>query len=293
MHVPLEILRRAVLLVDGLAELDDPAGFGDMVLPGLAELIGCDVLSYNEIGPAGGQVRYSDYPSGTLDTASREAFTAHVHEHPLVNHYRRTSDNEPVKISDFLSQQQLHRTGLYAEFFRRVPVEHQIAIRLPGADTQVIGVALSRARTDFTEANRELLGLLRLPLMTALLRAHARHHAQHTLTTIIPSGLADLTDREVQILQLVALGRTNIAVAHSLDVSPRTVAKHLEHIYRKLGVSSRTAAISRTAITAPHRSPYRSDHTAHSTRPPPDQYQNRRAAKVVSDNSIGTASQLS
>jgi hypothetical protein len=36
MHVPLEILRRAVLLVDGLAELDDPAGFGDMVstIPG-------------------------------------------------------------------------------------------------------------------------------------------------------------------------------------------------------------------------------------------------------------------
>lgn len=247
MHVPLGILRRSVLLVDGLAELDDPASFADVVLPGLAGLVGCDVLSYNEIGPAKGQVSYSDYPEGVLDTAGRESFAAYVHQHPLVNHYRHTADNEPVKISDFLSQRQLHCTGLYAEFFRCVSVEHQIAIRLPGADTQVIGVALSRARTDFTEADRELLGLLRLPLMAALLRAQARHGAQRALTARTPGELAELTDREVQILQLVALGRTNAAIARSLDVSSRTVAKHLEHIYRKLGVSSRTAAVSSTA----------------------------------------------
>jgi DNA-binding CsgD family transcriptional regulator len=247
MQIPLEIVRRAVLLVDGLAELDDPAGFADVVLPGLAALVGCDVLSYNEIGPAPEQVRYSEYPAGVLDMAGREAFAAHVHQHPLVNHYRRTADQEPIKISDFLSQQQFHRTGLYAEFFRRVPVEHQIAIRLPGAESQVIGVALSRARTDFTEADRELLGLLRLPLMTALLRAHARHGAQRALATTAPGELADLTDREVQILQLVAAGRTNTAIARSLGVSPRTVAKHLEHIYRKLGVSSRTAAVTGAA----------------------------------------------
>jgi len=61
--------------------------------------------------------------------------------------------------------------------------------------------------------------------------------------------LADLTEREIQILRLVADGRTNTAIAHALEVSPRTVAKHLEHTYRKLEVSSRAAAISR--ITMP------------------------------------------
>jgi DNA-binding CsgD family transcriptional regulator len=247
MQVPLEIVRRAVLLVDGLAELDDPAGFAGVVLPGLAALVGCDMLSYNEIGPATGQVQYRDYPAGVLAAVNQAVFAAYVHQHPLVNYYRRTGGSEPVKISDFLSRQQLHHTGLYAEFFRRVSVEHQIAIRLPGADAQVIGVALSRERTDFTEADREMLGLLRLPLMTALLRAHARYDAQRALATTTPGALADLTDREVQILQLVALGRTNAAIARSLDVSPRTIAKHLERIYRKLGVSSRTAAVSHAA----------------------------------------------
>ena len=64
MYVSLETLRRAVELVDSLAELDDPAGFAAVVLPGLATLVGCDVLTYNEIGPGRGQTRYADYPAG-------------------------------------------------------------------------------------------------------------------------------------------------------------------------------------------------------------------------------------
>jgi DNA-binding CsgD family transcriptional regulator len=45
----------------------------------------------------------------------------------------------------------------------------------------------------------------------------------------------------------VADGDTNSAIAHGLGMSPRTVAKHLEHAYRKLGVSCRAAAVSRVA----------------------------------------------
>ena len=63
MYVSLETLQRAVGLVDSLAELDDPASFAEIVLPGLATIVGCDVLTYNEIGPAHGQTRYTDYPA--------------------------------------------------------------------------------------------------------------------------------------------------------------------------------------------------------------------------------------
>jgi DNA-binding CsgD family transcriptional regulator len=247
MHVYLRDLRRALLLVDTLAELADPAEFADMALPGLAELIGCDLLSYNEIGPAGGRVVYADYPPGVLSAVSSDVFTAYVHEHPLVTYYRVSGDSEPVMFSDLVSQAELHRTGLYAEYFRHLAVEHQIALRLPGAGDQVIGVALSRSRPDFTENDRDLLGVLRQPLMAALLRARARHRAQSALRADA-GALSALTDREVRILQLVALGRTNAAIARGLDISPRTVAKHLEHIYRKLGVSSRAHAVSRAGI---------------------------------------------
>jgi len=52
-----------------------------------------------------------------------------------------------------------------------------------------------------------------------------------------------LTAREREILRQVAAGRTNLAIAHELQISPRTVAKHLEQAYRKLGVTNRAAAV--------------------------------------------------
>jgi predicted ATPase/DNA-binding CsgD family transcriptional regulator len=53
---------------------------------------------------------------------------------------------------------------------------------------------------------------------------------------------ARLTPREVEVLGLVAEGLTNPQVAKELFLSPRTVQRHLNSVYRKLGVSSRTAA---------------------------------------------------
>jgi DNA-binding CsgD family transcriptional regulator len=48
--------------------------------------------------------------------------------------------------------------------------------------------------------------------------------------------------RERQVLEHVVTGKGNEAVALELGIARRTVAKHLEHAYRKLGVQNRTAA---------------------------------------------------
>jgi DNA-binding CsgD family transcriptional regulator len=54
-----------------------------------------------------------------------------------------------------------------------------------------------------------------------------------------------LTPRECDILAWVARGKTNAEVAEILWVAPATVRKHLENIYAKLGVHTRTAAVTR------------------------------------------------
>jgi two-component system, NarL family, response regulator LiaR len=54
----------------------------------------------------------------------------------------------------------------------------------------------------------------------------------------------ELTEREIEILQLVAFGQTNRDVAGKLYISPDTVKTHLEHIYQKLGAVDRTAAVA-------------------------------------------------
>jgi DNA-binding NarL/FixJ family response regulator len=54
-----------------------------------------------------------------------------------------------------------------------------------------------------------------------------------------PGGL---TAREVEVLRLVAKGKTNRAIADELIVSEKTVASHLSHIFTKLDLTSRSAA---------------------------------------------------
>jgi DNA-binding CsgD family transcriptional regulator len=119
-----------------------------------------------------------------------------------------------------------------------------LAVQLPAPGPGSRAFALNRARRDFTDTERDLLNLVRGPLAEGLRRAGARHHAHRALASAPEQRLAALTEREVQVLELVAAGRTNVAIAHTLEVSPRTVAKHLERIYRKLGVGNRAAAVA-------------------------------------------------
>jgi DNA-binding CsgD family transcriptional regulator len=58
-------------------------------------------------------------------------------------------------------------------------------------------------------------------------------------------GVLDLTPRETQVLAWVARGKTNREVAETLWIAPTTVRKHLENVYAKLGVTTRTAAVAR------------------------------------------------
>ena len=63
-----------------------------------------------------------------------------------------------------------------------------------------------------------------------------------------PEGLKEpfgLTKREAEVLFLITKGKTNPEIGILLDISKRTVQKHVEHIYTKLGVETRTAAMLR------------------------------------------------
>jgi DNA-binding CsgD family transcriptional regulator len=57
-----------------------------------------------------------------------------------------------------------------------------------------------------------------------------------------PRHAGDLTDREVEVLVLLAQGKTNRVIAEDLFISEKTVASHVGHIFTKLGVTSRSSA---------------------------------------------------
>jgi DNA-binding CsgD family transcriptional regulator len=79
-----------------------------------------------------------------------------------------------------------------------------------------------------------------------LLLLEQRHAAQS------PASFESLglSRREAEVLAWVAQGKTDAAIGTILSLSPRTVAKHLEHIYQRLGVENRSAAVA-LALTAP------------------------------------------
>lgn len=89
------------------------------------------------------------------------------------------------------------------------------------------------ADLEFDAAQRVFQELRAAPDL-ARLEAMRRSHAQPTA--------GGLTTREVQVLGLVASGRTNRAVARVLGISEKTVARHVSNIFTKLGLSSRAAA---------------------------------------------------
>jgi DNA-binding CsgD family transcriptional regulator len=68
------------------------------------------------------------------------------------------------------------------------------------------------------------------------------HPTTMQLQSFVPFGLSP---REAQVLDWVVQGKTNKEIGVILDLSPRTVQKHLEHIYRKIYVGTRTAAAAK------------------------------------------------
>ena len=56
------------------------------------------------------------------------------------------------------------------------------------------------------------------------------------------ANLPQLTKRENEVLRMVSLGKCNKEIAHYLRISVATTQNHLQHLYKKLGVRSRTAA---------------------------------------------------
>jgi DNA-binding NarL/FixJ family response regulator len=80
-------------------------------------------------------------------------------------------------------------------------------------------------------------GLLDDEVTTALLLA-----AGHSPSRSTPTGAAGLSEREVEVLGLIARGLSNRLMAELLFISPKTVDHHVQHIYDKLGVSTRVGA---------------------------------------------------
>ena len=108
------------------------------------------------------------------------------------------------------------------------------------ARTTVLIALACRALDDEDTAELELSSAQRsFAALGAVPDAERVQNLRHKPAAKATGGL---TDREIEVLRLVAAGKTNRAIADELGISDKTIARHVSNIFMKLGLSSRAAA---------------------------------------------------
>ena len=235
--------------VIGLTDLDE---FRTGLLEALRRAVPSEYASLNDLGPEPDDATVIGIPEPALTPESVEAFVRHREENPIARYFARTRDGRAYRFSDLITRRELRALALYQQVYAPLGIEHQIAFTLPTSPNRLLAVALSRTEHNYTNRERELLNRARPLLIQTFRNAIAQHELQTKLTrtrdgTDMTDALinAGLTDREAQIINQLAHGQSKRDIATTLNISTRTVAKHLERCFGKLDVNTQSTAAAK------------------------------------------------
>ena len=138
--------------------LDD---YADTAMHGLAELIECQDVSYNEMDPVGQRVNWKVTPDhGPLLEEFAPTFARLMRQNPLIRHFEETGDTRALMWTDLVTTEEMRQTELYQEMFKHLGVDHQMALTLPAPHGIVIGFAVN-SPDPFDERDRAVMNTLR------------------------------------------------------------------------------------------------------------------------------------
>jgi DNA-binding CsgD family transcriptional regulator len=357
--------RRALAAFHAIAEEDRVApAFVSHTLDRLAELVGSDLTTLSLCDLERQRRTVVSRSGEAVSAADRATFDRYFRDHPLVRYHSTHPRGPTQRITDCMSTAAFRRSPVFADYYRRIGIDHVMALPLRIDAANVVSVVFNRRRTDFADGERALADVLRRPLAALYrgiaareearraqesletmaaragwqrarvseggcvadvsaetarllrrffgepLRANAeapaillewlRQRSRHwglessrresmgplvirrggarltihfiadpvrpergellmleEIDAVTPQALVvlPLTRREREVLAILAAGKTNDDIGTMLAISPRTVQKHLEHIFEKLGVETRTAAAMRAAVAVLHEPP--------------------------------------
>jgi DNA-binding CsgD family transcriptional regulator len=207
----------------------------------LPVVVPIDLVSYNDIDlTTEGTTSTHFAPEITSQPAMEHALQEFQAEHPLIRDAAATGDYRPRRMSDFIPLPQLRSLDLWHEVFRPLETNHQLAFAVGASPGRVVAMGLNRWRRDFSDRDLAVACVLSDHLPAAFDHARLRGLLERSRPAVCDA----LSGRESEVLALVAHGRTNREIGGLLDISPRTVDKHVENLRAKIGARSRTQAAS-------------------------------------------------
>ncbi len=171
-------------------------------------------------------------------------------ENPYSAHAARTGQPHffATRLFDVVKRGMFRRTRI----FQLIPFAEasSVQMRMPGHDGSLWKLEVLQPDREFTDRQLSLLDAVRPWLeFYEERRVLGAQVAAIRAAPVDQERAARLSEREHQVLDRLAEGASNQDIADALYISPGTVRKHLENIYAKLKVTSRTAALANTGRT--------------------------------------------
>lgn len=245
----------------------DPDRLWPLLAEALPGVCGGDALIYklDEWNESSGTVGLSP-GAPAFDLLGEESMGLLRAGYPFAHHYATEHDRAPVTARQAAGTRwpSSPTARLIGEL---MDVDQVLAIPLPGSGTPVTGCLIYRSGKDFDDDHIRL-GRQVQPLLAAV--EQQRRLLERWQRTVVaadaagaPDGPAqdcDLTPRETTVLLLLTDALTAAAIGRRLGISSRTVHKHVENIYRKLGTRDRISTVLRAqhlGLVPPPASPRR------------------------------------
>lgn len=183
-------IRKLLTALNNLHSDITPSSLRERLLKTVKSIVSCEIVGFdifNSTGVHQGVIPHD--PINLLTVEELKIFAAYAIEHPFFADVFLNKRFEALKFSDFLSDEQFHRTGIYNEFYHRVGIERQIAAALPVSAEQIITCSFSRGGKDFTEDDRLLLNLLSTHLTQAIRNTQAFERLQTVIDAQPSNGV--------------------------------------------------------------------------------------------------------
>jgi len=209
---------------------------------------GCGHYAKRGSGPAWQYGWPPEHFAPNLQAIQRWTEESAPREHPILRYYLGTGDSRCIQVRDvprrFADQRIVQRWNERGRHWGGVQSQLSIPLQLGPLDNRAFVIG----RTD-PYTPQELVTAHRLQrLLVGLDRqidAYSRWSQRAGPPAVEVALAVGLTPRELAVLELLTRGHTAAAIGRRLGIAERTVQKHLQHAYAKLGVADRLAAVQR------------------------------------------------